>query len=159
MITASVKQLKDELKNKEQAELVELCLSLAKFKKENKELLTYLLFEASDEEEFVLQVKQEISQAFGEINASNLYFVKKSARKILRTVKRYIRYSKNKTTEADLLIHFCAKLKGIRPSVTASSQLKNLLDQQLKMARKAVSTLHEDLQYDYQLILESLSDY
>ena len=47
MKTATVTVLKKELKYKSNDELLNLCLTLSKFKKENKELLTYLLFEAS----------------------------------------------------------------------------------------------------------------
>jgi len=52
MKTATVTQLKKELKHHSQAELIALCLRLSKFKKENKELLTYLLFE-TDEDLFI----------------------------------------------------------------------------------------------------------
>ncbi len=53
MKTATVKELKNELSHNTQSELIELCLQLSKFKKENKELLTYLLFEKGNEEVFV----------------------------------------------------------------------------------------------------------
>ena len=46
MKAATVAQLKKELQFKSQEEIMELCLRLARFKKENKELLTYLLFES-----------------------------------------------------------------------------------------------------------------
>ena len=44
MKAAGVKAIKDDLKMRSKEELQELCLTLSKFKKENKELLTYLLF-------------------------------------------------------------------------------------------------------------------
>ena len=50
MKTVTLKQLKDELSYKSANELKYLCLHLSKFKKENKELLTYLLFEFHNEE-------------------------------------------------------------------------------------------------------------
>lgn len=50
MKTATIAELKSELGNVPAPQLAELCIRLAKFKKENKELLTYLLFEAYDEE-------------------------------------------------------------------------------------------------------------
>lgn len=156
MITATVKQLKDELKHKEKEELIELCLSMAKFKKDTKELLTYLLFEAHDEESYISGVKAEITEDFMDMNTSSIYFVKKSARKILRNTKKYIRYSKNKQTEAELLIHYCQELKDVKPSINRSTQLKNLFDKQLALARKAISTLHPDLQYDYEMELKGL---
>ena len=60
MKTATVTELKKELKTRSQADLVELCLKLSKFKKENKELLTYLLYEADNELQYIVNVKSEI---------------------------------------------------------------------------------------------------
>ena len=53
MKTASISELKQELQYRSEKEIMELCLRLARFKKENKELLTYLLFEAQDEEAYL----------------------------------------------------------------------------------------------------------
>ncbi|MBL7709543.1 MAG: hypothetical protein JNJ86_10750, partial [Chitinophagaceae bacterium] len=78
MKAATVHEIKQELLNCKPAETVELCLRLSRFKKENKELLTYLLFEAHNEEGFVTSVKNEIDELFSEINQSQLYFAKKS---------------------------------------------------------------------------------
>ena len=58
MEVASVHQIKNEIKHLEKTELMELCLKLAKFKKENKELLNYLLFEADDEAHFIETIKK-----------------------------------------------------------------------------------------------------
>ena len=63
------------------------CIST---KKENKELLTYLLFEASNEEGFKEGVKEEISLEFSTINCNSYFYMKKSVRKILRITKKYI---------------------------------------------------------------------
>ena len=60
MKPATVKQLKDELKYLSNDELVNLCLRLSRFKKENKELLSYLLFEANNESGYIEGIKQEI---------------------------------------------------------------------------------------------------
>lgn len=94
MKTASVKEIKQELSTRSYDELKELCLSLSKFKKENKELLTYLLFEADHEADYILSVKEEITNEFKLINLTSVYFVSKSVRKILRLTKKQIRYSK-----------------------------------------------------------------
>ena len=149
MKAATVSTLKKELNDRSPQELVELCLRLAKFKKENKELLTYLLFEASDEMAFIEGVKQEMDEQFEQINTKSYYFIKKSLRKILKNVKKYIRYSKKKETEVDLLIYFCLKLKRFSPSYRRSTVLVNLYNRQLGLIRKTVATLDEDLQYDY----------
>lgn len=58
MKAASINELKTELKHLETDELVALCLRLAKYKKENKELLDYMLFEASDERGYVQKYRK-----------------------------------------------------------------------------------------------------
>lgn len=156
MKAATVHQLKNELVNKSSEELVELCLRLSKFKKENKELLTYLLYESSDEIGYTESVKKEVDEEFENINASNFYYIKKSIRKTLRSIKKYSRYSTRKDTEIELLIHFCFKLKTFQPSIKHSLTLVNLYKRQVLLIKKIVSTLHEDLQHDYQQQIEDL---
>jgi len=156
MKAATVHQLKSELVNKSSEELVELCLRLSKFKKENKELLTYLLYESSDEIGYTESVKKEVDEEFENINASNFYYIKKSIRKTLRSIKKYSRYSTRKDTEIELLIHFCFKLKTFQPSIKHSLTLVNLYKRQVLLIKKIVSTLHEDLQHDYQQQIEDL---
>ena len=156
MKAVALKKLKEELSHKSSNELIELCLHLSKFKKENKELLTYLMFESHDEEAYIESVKAQMDDLFLDINTKNFFFIRKSARKILTLTKKYIRYSKKKETEAELLFHYCYKLKNFSPSITNSSRLLNVYQTQLRMIKKAVSTLHEDLQYDYQVDIENL---
>jgi len=157
MKAATIKQLKDELKECPNEQLIEYCLRLARFKKENKELLTYLLFEAEDEKGYVQTVKELVDDHFDLINRTNLYLIKKGIRKILREIKKFIRYSNQKETEVQLLLYFCEKLKNFTPSVYRSTVLQNLYDRQIAMIRKKVTALHEDLQYDYGLELEKLA--
>jgi len=156
MKAATVSELKKELRLRSNKELIDICLSLSKFKKENKELMTYLLYEASNESAYIQSVKNEVEYQFGEINTSNYYFIKKGVRKILRNVKKYIRYSKKKETEAELLIHFCQQMNEFSPSLLTNMPMFNLYHRQVAMIEKAVATLHEDLQYDYALELEQL---
>ncbi len=78
MKAATIHELKQELNTLPQKELVELCQRLGKFKKENKELLTYLLYEANDEDGYIKGIKKEIDEQFAEINLSHLYYAKKS---------------------------------------------------------------------------------
>ena len=82
MKSATVKQLKDELKSNSQEELVNLCLRLSRFKKENKELLTYLLFEAYDEAGYIETVKQEVDAQFELINTNSYFKIGSSVKKI-----------------------------------------------------------------------------
>ena len=156
MKSATVRELKQELTNKSQGELVELCLQLSKFKKENKELLTYLLYEAANEDDYIRSIKSEVEELFTEINKTSYYFIKKSVRKILRLVKKYIRYSKKKVTEVELLIHFCQQLKKLNPPYQKNVSLTNIYSRQLILVNKAVAALHEDLQFDYHQPIEEL---
>ncbi|CAM1335211.1 hypothetical protein [Tenacibaculum aestuariivivum] len=156
MDTATIKALKDELKHQNTNQLLELCLKLARFKKENKELLTYLLFESHDEERYILSIKNEIDISFENINTKSYFFIRKSARKILTTTKKYIRFSKKKETEVELLIYFCVKLKNFTPSIKNSPRLQSILTTQVKLIEKLLTGLHEDLQYDYRIALDKL---
>lgn len=156
MKPATVAHIKKELKFRSSEELEALCLRLARFKKENKELLTYLLFEADHEEAYVTQVKEHIAEGFSEINTSSFYYVKKSIRKILRETKKYIRYSSAKETEVELLLYFCETLQDFKPSIKHSVTMVNLYNRQIALIEKKILALHEDLQYDYRIELEKL---
>ena len=157
MKAATIAELKKELKHRDADELLQLCLRLARFKLENKELLTYLLFEADHEQGYIETVKTLIDTQFDEINTSNYYYIKKSVRKILRGLRKYIRYSGNKETEVLLLLHFCQKLRDLKPSIRRNRVLQNLFDRQCDAIKKKIAGLHEDLQYDYRIILEELA--
>lgn len=156
MKAATIKLIKSELKTRPKEELVELCLSLSKFKKESKELLTYLLFEAGNENYFIQGVKEEINEEFNEINRVSYYYIKKSVRKILRNTKKNIRYSKKKQTEIELLLFFCEKLKAFNPSISKSVPLTRIFDREIERIKKLVKSLHPDLQYDYNMEIENI---
>lgn len=156
MKAATVRELKQALNERSPKELMELCLRLSKFKKENKELLTYLLFEAADEMAYIERVKSTIDEQLAQINTKSYYLMKKSIRKVLREVKKYIRYSQHKETEVELLLHFCGGLKKINPPIRKNTMLQNLYDRQIATIQKALPKLHEDLQYDYEVELEKL---
>lgn len=156
MKPAGVKAIKEDLQTRSREELTELCLSLSKFKKENKELLTYLLFEASDENYFIQGIKEEITTQFEQVNRKSYYYVKKSIRKILRNTKKNIRYSKKKQTEVELILFFCKILKDFSPSITKSIPLTNIFEREIQRIKKIILTLDPDLQYDYGIEIDDL---
>lgn len=156
MKTATVRELKTELTLRSNQELIELCLRLSRFKKENKELLTYLLFESDSESGYIESIKNEIEVQFSTINTSSYHYIKKSVRKILRGVKKYIRYSKNKETEVELLLYFCTTLHDFKPFINTNSVLQTILTREISSIRKKITALHEDLQYDYEQELNLL---
>jgi|ERR1700677_4507860 hypothetical protein len=156
MKSATIQEIKTELKSLPAPQLTELCLRLAKFKKDNKELLTYLLFEATDENSFIAAVKKEMDEGFTELPKPNLYLTKKTLRKILRTTAKQVRYMSSPQAEVELLTYFCRKIRDSKIPVKDSPVLTNLYKQQLKKIRTTIATLHEDLQHDFLRNLKGL---
>jgi site-specific recombinase len=158
MKAASIHEVKRELSTLEPSRILDLCLRLGKYKKENKELLTYLLFEADDEQAYIRNLKEQIDEQFKELNMDNLYYTKKGLRKMLRITNKFIRYSGQKETETEVLLYFCFKIKKAKIRIDQSAALMNLYQGQLKKINKRLLDLHEDLQYGYQQELEKLSE-
>ena len=157
MKAATIQEIKQELTNLSPSRLAELCLRLAKFKKDNKELLTYLLFESADLCEYIGNVKKEIDLEFKELPKPNLYLTKKSLRKILRLTTKNIRYTGSPQAEVELLTYFCARVKESGIPIQNSPVLTNLYQMQLKKINAVIDTMHEDLQYDYLREVKKLS--
>jgi len=156
METASISEIKKELKNLSPQQLQDICIRLAKYKKENKELLSYLLFESFNEQHFIQEVKNEIDEQFTHLNRSSFYLAKKTLRKVLRTTRKYIRFSGSKQTEVELLIYFCQKMKESGLKSRSSRVIQNMYARQVERIKKALSLMHEDLQYDYVEEVEKL---
>jgi len=150
MKSSSLNEVKKELKNLSPDELLEICTALAKYKKENKEYLDFLLFEAHNKEEYIARIKEQINEAFVLMKGQgNLYYNKKSLRKVLRFIGKYTKYIGEKTTNIELLIYFCLQLKKSGIPYHESKLIVNMYEQQVKKINTLISSLHEDLQHDY----------
>jgi len=148
MTTASIAELRRAIRNVPSGDLPDLCLRLARYKKENKELLSYLLFDADDEPGYIRNVKTEIDQHFADLSRTTPYLAKKSIRKALTFTNQRIRYSGLKRTETELLIYFCNKFRKevpFRHNVT----IKNIYTRLIIRIKKTITLLHEDLQFDF----------
>lgn len=156
MKAATVSEIKNELKDLSPPQLIEFCLRLARFKKENKELLTYLLFEASDLNAYITGIKEEIDTEFAQLNISNLYYAKKGLRRILRTINKYIRYTGDKTAEVEILLHYSTNFRGLKIGWEKSTQMSKLFASLHKKIEIAIDGLHEDLQYEYRRELDRM---
>jgi len=156
MKAATIHEIKQELQSLPPARLSELCLRLAKFKKDNKELLTFLLFEAADEAAYIASIKKGIDDEFDGLPKPNLYLTKKSLRKVLRVTAKQIRYTGSPQAEVELLTYFLRKLNTSGIAYRDSPVLVNLYRTQLKKVRGVIDGLHEDLQYDYLRELKGL---
>ena len=73
----SISDLNKQLQKLPPKKVADICIRISKHKKENKELLDYLLNEADDEESFRERIKAETEQQFADMNSSNLYLAKK----------------------------------------------------------------------------------
>jgi len=149
MKAASVKEIKSALENIPPNQLMDICLRLIKFKKENKELATYILFDETDEAGYISSVKDSLELLFEDVNKTNLYFAKKTLRKIVRVANKFIRYSKEPTTEVDVLLFVAERMRKLNLQMSKSTALENIYLGLIKKINKAVMLLHEDLQYDY----------
>jgi len=156
MNTASLNEIKNELQQLDKVTLQSICLRLARYKKENKELLTYLLSDAHDEACYIRQVKEEMNVMFLELTDRNLYIVKKMLRKILRFANRQINYSGLPKTEIELRIYFCEKIKAAGIPLSTGTVIHNLYQQQLKKITTTMKKLPEDYRIDYLSSLEAL---
>lgn len=141
--------IKKELAVHNVQELTEICLRLAKYKKENKELLNYLLFDSDEPLLFAEKVKGSLEEEF-RLMQKHSYYSTKSLRKILRMMNRYAKYTGNKQVEIEFSLWFCTKFLQYADLSTSHKPLQGILIRQLEKISKLLPKLHEDLQFDYQ---------
>jgi len=156
MKSASLAQIRKELKTLSREEVAELCEKLIKYKRDNKELLNYLLFESINEDAYVDAIKEDVSEAFAATNTRGFYLAKKSIRRALRIANKYIKYSDQPETELDVLLHFCEELKALDINFKRSKVLLNLYERQLVKINDVYSDLHEDLQFEFRERVEAV---
>lgn len=149
MKAASINDIRKELAEKDTRELQALCLRLARYKVENKELLSYLLFEADDEAGYIAALKSEVDEMFEALPQGNVYFVKKALRRILRVVNKHLKYSAIPQTEVEVRLHCCVCILDKHVPLANSTVLSNMYSQQVKKIGAALAKLPEDLQFDY----------
>ena|ERR1700752_4652596 len=159
MKVTSLQDLKKELQELPPKEVIEMCVALAKYKKDNKEYLGYLMFEAHNKAAFINEVKAGVDEHFLELQKQpNLYYVKKGLRKQLRLLTKYSKYVNDKTLTAELLIYFCKKLKQSGIPFHKNKLIVNMYALQLKRINTLVAAFHEDLQQDYKNDLEEIQE-
>ncbi len=155
MKTPPLKEIKEALQERNHKELLELCITLIKFKNETKEHLSYLLFELAQPDTFIKKVNTEADMHFSEL--PNLSFKNKikKIRKIIQLNKKYIRFAADKNIEVALLVHICQHLQKY-DSIYESVTINNYYNNQLERLEKAFNLLNEDLKYDYKNEIENL---
>lgn len=153
MKPATISELKRALAPLPREELLDACLRLAKFKVDNKALLTYLLLKSSDETGYIDEVCAEIDEQL----PANKIIHKKTLRKIIRTMEKCIRFSGDKETELHIRIHLCRQVIDRDLQWGRCRVSENMYFAQLKKIEKALEKLHPDLQYDYRQQMDGLT--
>lgn len=143
-----LQDIKKELQFHDKSELADLCMRLARYKKENKELLAYLLFDADNEQNFIESVIAESGFMFSQL-PSNSYQMAKSLRKILRLLNKYVKFMGSKEAEVEFLISFCRNYLQYADGRGSYKPLRLIFTRQLEKIHKTIDKLHEDLQFDY----------
>jgi hypothetical protein len=154
---ASLSQIKKELQLIPADRLTGLILRLCKYKTENKELLSYLLFDSDELANYISDLKVDIDVMLEETLQKPLYQIKKGIRKIQRMIARFSRYTGFKETEVELLMYFSRKLKDSGILERNSRQIMVIYEKQLDKITGMLLTVHEDLRTDYAKDLLSLS--
>ncbi len=152
MKPASISELKRALAPLPREDLLGACLRLAKFKVDNKALLTYLLLQSGDEAGYIDEVCAEIDEQL----PANRLIHKKTLRKIIRTMDKCIRFSGDKETELQIRIHFCRQVIDRDLHWGRCRVSENMYFGQLKKIEKALEKLHPDLQYDFRQQMQGL---
>lgn len=152
MKAESIAVLRKALLRLEHGELLEICQRLIRFKKENKELLTYLLFLANDEPAFAEYLCEEIDEAF--LLRPNMH--KKTLRKTIRWMDKCVRISGVKETEVQVRIHFCRALNESETPYRRSRVMTNMYTGQIKKATRAIEKFHDDVKREYEHELHEL---
>lgn len=148
MYTAGVREIRQELEAQSPKELINIIQRLARFKKENKELLTFLLFEAHDLDGHLAAVREELLTSMLDIQPERIYLAKKTVRKALRIANKHIRLIGSKAAEAEIRLHVCRLLQQSGLPIERNPVLLRIFQTQMRTARKAIDTLHEDLQWE-----------
>jgi hypothetical protein len=149
--------IKKELSGLSVQQLTDICLRLAKYKKDNKELLNYLLFDADNPLAYADQVKVFLEDEFKTL-PRHYYQSSKTLRKILRLMNRHAKYTASKQVELEMLIWFCRSFIKYADTKTSHKPLQALFIRQLDKIKTVLPKLHEDLQYDYTREFETLLD-
>lgn len=148
MHSATIDTIKTELKQLPPKEVLDLLLRLARFKKENKELITYILFESANEHEYVEQVKKEISEEMAEIDGLPGYQYKKQFRKIQRKINKPIKYIGNKSATAELYLHMARMISEKKKTNYLAPFLEKTLQQYISKIEKLLPGIEDDLAAD-----------
>ena len=159
MKSTTLNDIKKEINQLSAKELAELFLLLAKFKKENKEYLSYLLFESHNKRALLEEIKVEIKGMVLDFNGNYFrYDFKKKLRKLKAFLSKYNKFLNDKAMSIEMHLYLCQVLKEYDYPYIKYGIPDVFFGQQIKKINTLLKGLHEDLRYDYGRQLEVLLD-
>jgi hypothetical protein len=141
--------LKKELLELSKPELIQLCLRVAKLKRENKELLAYLIFDSEDPIFYAQKLKPEIKEVF-EQPFQHAYYLTKSIRKAMRLITKYYRFTSNKQGETELLIYLVEEFYLSWRNEYRYQALGKVIYRCLEKAQSNLKKIDEDFRADFE---------
>ncbi|MEO8584113.1 MAG: hypothetical protein ABI415_09970 [Flavitalea sp.] len=153
---ASVDEIKKELLQLPPKKAMDLVLRLARFKKENKELLSYLLFESGDTPGYIQSIEIQVKEQLDYLGSLKTSDQKKGSRKILRLINRQAKYIGTKEAHVQMLHFYCVHFAEIFGYPELASTLATIFFQQVKKITQLLPEVDEDLRHDYERWLELL---
>jgi hypothetical protein len=156
MKIASLAEIKKELSHLSEIELKNLIIDLSKFSTENKSYLFFKLYERDNPSLYVEMVQDELEMEFVKANTRHYHFAKKSIQAIRRKLNKYLKLSKDKSAQIELILFFCEKMRLYGFMEFNHPVINNLYTLQISKVEKLISGLHEDLQYDYEFQIDEL---
>lgn len=150
MKAATLNQIKKELETISPQKLMALSLRLIKYKTENKELISYLLFDEDDQAGYISDIKYEISNLLETIKVMPPFMAKRTLRKSLRLITKYSKYMGSKDAEAELLIYFCRIVYDQGISRYTYKAILNIYLNTLIKVQKLLPSVHTELRNDFE---------
>ena len=141
--------LKKELSELSKPDLIKLCLRVAKLKRENKELLAYLIFDSEDPLFYAQKLKPEIKEVF-EQPFQHAYYLTKSIRKAMRLITKYYRFTSNKQGETELLIYLVEEFYQSWRNEYRYQALGKVIFRCLEKAQSNLKKIDEDFRADFE---------
>jgi len=151
----SLQEQKKELQQLSKTELEAICLRFARFKKENKELLEFVLFHQGDPQAYADALKKDLEEVFKSLSGAN-YSDAKKLRKITKALNKHAKYIQNPTLEVDLWIWFCLTYCDSMAVKSTAQVIRNFFVKAVLKVEKMQSKLHEDLAFDVAQELEKI---
>jgi len=159
MKPATLVQIRKELETISPQRLMALTLRLIKLKSENKEFVSYLLFDEDQLSEYLADLKFEISEVLDCASFSQSLIAKKALRKCQKSITKHARYMGSKDAEAELYMFMIRKIheKGINKYTHRTIQIIYL--RCIERVKKLLPNIHDDLRGDFEIEIQNLLKY